>query len=167
MVAAVAVVLSGCLTMDEAYESVDWRSLILIAGMLPMSTALVNVGLVDQIAGVFTTTLGAYGPLAVVAGLFWLTATITQVLSNTATALLIAPVALATAQQVGMDPHAALMAIAVASSLAFVTPIASPVNTLVMSAGNYRFTDYTRIGLLMLFAGFIVTMIILPLLWPL
>jgi di/tricarboxylate transporter len=166
MVAAIAVVLTGCLTMDEAYESVDWRSLILIAGMLPMSTALERVGLVDQVAGVFTTTLGGFGPLAVVAGLFWLTALFTQVLSNTATALLIAPVGLATAQQVGMDPHAIMMVVAVAASLAFVTPIASPVNTLVMTAGNYRFTDYTRIGLLMLLTGFVVTMVVLPLLWP-
>ena len=167
MVAAVAVVLSGCLTMDEAYESVDWKSLILIAGMLPMSTALVNVGLVDLIAGVFTQTLGAVGPLAVIAGLFWLTAVLTQVLSNTATALLIAPVALATAQQTGASPHAALMVVAVAASMAFVTPIASPVNTLVMTAGNYRFSDYARLGMLMLVAAFVVTMLLLPLLWPL
>ena len=167
MVAAVAVVLTGCLTMDEAYESVDWKSLILIAGMLPMSTALVNVGLVDQIAGVFTQTLGAVGPLAIIAGLFWLTAILTQVLSNTATALLIAPVALATAQQTGLSPHAALLVVAVAASMAFVTPIASPVNTLVMTAGNYRFSDYARLGMLMLVASFIVTMVLLPLLWPL
>jgi len=167
MVAAVAVVLTGCLTMDEAYESVDWKSLILIAGMLPMSTALVNVGLVDQLAGLFSSTLGGFGPLAVIAGLFWLTALLTQVLSNTATALLVAPLALATAQQSGMDPHAILMVVAIAASMAFVTPIASPVNTLVMTAGNYRFTDYARIGTVMLVVGFIVTMLLLPLLWPL
>lgn len=167
IVAAVAVVLTGCLTMDEAYDSVDWKSLILIAGMLPMSTALVKVGLVDQLAAVFSTTLGGFGPLAVIAGLFWLTAVLTQVLSNTATALLVAPLALATAQQSGMDPHAVLMVVAIAASLAFVTPIASPVNTLVMTAGNYRFSDYVRLGVLMLVVGFIVTMVLLPILWPL
>jgi di/tricarboxylate transporter len=167
IVAAVAVVLTGCLTMDEAYESVDWKSLILIAGMLPMSTALVKVGLVDELATVMSTTLGSFGPLAVIAGLFWLTALLTQVLSNTATALLIAPVALAAAQQAGVDPHASLMVVAIAASMAFVTPIASPVNTLVMTAGNYRFFDYVRLGLVMLIIGFVVTMLLLPLLWPL
>lgn len=167
LVAAVAVVLTGCLTMDEAYESVDWKSLILIAGMLPMSTALVKVGLVDQIADVFTQTLGALGPMAVIAGLFWLTAVLTQVISNTATALLIAPLALVTAQQTGANPQSALLVVAVAASMAFVTPIASPVNTLVMTAGNYRFTDYMRTGLIMLVLSFVVTMLMLPVLWPL
>lgn len=167
IVAGVAMVVAGCVTMDEAYESVNWTSLILIAGMLPLGTALVKVGLVDQLAVGIADVLGAYGPTAVIAGLFLLTGILTQVMSNTAASLLIAPVALATAERLQMDPHAALMAVAVAASMAFLTPIASPVNTLVMSAGNYRFTDYTKAGILLFVTAFIVTMIALPIIWPL
>lgn len=166
MLAALAIVLTGCLTMDEAYDSIDWRSLFLIAGMLPMSTALVKVGLVDLIASTLVTTVGAWGPLFVLAGLFILTATLTQVISNTATALLIAPIALAAGQGLGVEPHAFLMMVAIAASMAFASPIASPVNTLVMSAGNYRFLDYTRVGALMVFISFLITMVVLPILWP-
>ena len=166
MIAGVAVVIAGCLTMDEAYEAVDWKSLILIAGMLPMSTALVKVGLVDLAANALITTLGASGPIFVLAGLFILTATFTQMLSNTATALLIAPIALAAAQGLNIDPHAFLIAVAIAASMAFASPVASPVNTLVMSAGNYRFGDYTKVGALMVAISFILAMILLPVLWP-
>lgn len=166
MLAALAIVLAGCLTMDEAYESIDWKSLFLIAGMLPMSTALVKVGLVDLIASTLVTTVGAWGPIFVMAGLFILTATFTQVISNTATALLIAPIALAAGQGLGVDPHAFLMVVAISASMAFASPIASPVNTLVMSAGNYRFSDYARVGALMVFISFLITMVVVPILWP-
>jgi di/tricarboxylate transporter len=166
MLAGMAIVLTGCLTMDEAYDSIDWKSLFLIAGMLPMSTALVKVGLVDLAANALVATLGAWGPLFVLAGLFILTSTFTQVLSNTATALLIAPIALASAQGLRVDPHAFLMAVAIAASMAFASPVASPVNTLVMSAGNYRFSDYARVGALMVAISFVMTLIVLPVLWP-
>lgn len=166
MLAGIAVVLTGCLTMDEAYDSIDWKSLFLIAGMLPMSTALIKVGLVDLVANGLVTTLGAWGPLFLLAGVFILTSMLTQVLSNTATALLIAPIALASAQGLKVDPHAFLMAVAIAASMAFASPVASPVNTLVMSAGSYRFGDYVKVGALMVAIGFIVTMFILPILWP-
>ncbi|HLU10067.1 MAG TPA: SLC13 family permease, partial [Oceanobacillus sp.] len=166
MVAGVAMVLAGCVTMDEAYESIEWKSLFLIAGMLPMSTALVKVGLVGVVANAFVVTLGELGPMFVLAGLFILTTMFTQVLSNTATALLIAPIALASAQGLGVDPHAFLIAVALAASMAFASPVASPVNTLVMSAGNYHFSDYVKVGALMIAIGFVIVMIVLPVLWP-
>lgn len=166
MIAGVAMVLTRCLTMDEAYHSIDWKSLFLIAGMLPMSTALVKVGLVDVVANAFVTTLGEAGPIFVLAGLFILTALFTQVLSNTATALLIAPIALAAALELKINPHAFVMAVALAASMAFASPIASPVNTLVMGAGNYRFGDYAKVGVPMLFISFIIVVVALPLFWP-
>ncbi len=166
MVAALAVVLTGCLTMDDAYETIDWKSIVLIAGMLPMSTALVNVGLVDLIANGFISTLGLYGPLVVMGGLYLLTSVFTQVLSNTATAVLVAPIALATATGIDVQPQAFLMAVALAASMAFASPVASPVNTLVMGAGHYRFMDYVKIGVPLIFITFVVAMIALPLLFP-
>ncbi|MAS36486.1 MAG: SLC13 family permease [Anaerolineaceae bacterium] len=166
MVAALAAVLTGCLTMDDAYEAIDWRSIVLIAGMLPMSTALVKVGLVDLISSGFIQALGTLGPLAVMGGLFLLTSAFTQVLSNTATAVLVAPIALATAQGIGVQPQAFLMAVALAASMAFASPVASPVNTLVMGAGRYRFFDYIRIGVPMIVMNFVIVMIVLPLLFP-
>lgn len=166
MLAALAMVLSGCLSMDEAYQVVDWRSIILVAGMLPMSLALEKVELISLIAENLTGALGSLGPTMVMAGLFMMTSVFTQVISNTATAVLVAPVALAAAGNMGVQPHAFLMAVAIAASMAFASPVASPVNTLVMSAGQYRFGDYIRIGLPLILILMIVTLLGLPLIWP-
>nr|MBN1229133.1 SLC13 family permease [Anaerolineae bacterium] len=166
LVAALAMVLTGCLTMDEAYESVNWKSIVLVAGMLPMATALEQVGLVNLVADGFVDVLGDFGPRIVMMGLFLLTTLFTQVLSNTATAVLIAPVALATANRLGINPYAFLMAVAIAASTAYVTPVASPVNTLVMGAGNYRFIDYAKIGIPLVVVVMLFTMVALPFLWP-
>lgn len=169
MVAALAVILTGCLTMDDAYNAIDWKSIVLIAGMLPMSTALTKVGLVDLIADGFINTLGSMGPLAVMAGLFLLTTVFTQVLSNTTTAVLIAPIAFTIAQNMpggAVQPYAFLMTVAIAASTAFASPVASPVNTLVMGAGNYHFSDYIKIGVPMIVLALIVTLIGVPILFP-
>ncbi|MCP4421430.1 MAG: SLC13 family permease [Chloroflexi bacterium] len=166
MLAALLMVLSGCLTMDKAYSAIDWKSIVLIAGMLPMSTALSKVGLVDLVAQGFVDTLGGIGPWAIMAGLFLLTSLFTQVLSNTATTVVIAPIALVSAQTLGVQPHAFLMAVAIAASMAFASPVASPTNTLVMGAGNYRFGDYIKVGIPLIFLTFIISVLILPLLFP-
>lgn len=166
MLAGLLMVLAGCLTMDEAYQSVDWKSIVLIAGMLPMSTALQKVGLVGLAAESFTNILGDLGPLAVLAGLFLFTATFTQVLSNTATTVLVAPIALATAQTLGVQPYAFMLAVALAASTAFASPVASPTNTLVMGAGSYRFSDYMKTGLPLIALAMIAAVFILPLLFP-
>lgn len=166
MLASLLVVLTGCLTMDEAYRAIDWKSIVLVAGMLPMSTALVKVGLIDMLGSAFANSLGAYGAVVVMAGLFILTSALTQVLSNTTTAVIIAPLAIVIAEQLGVQPYAFLMSVAIAASMAFLTPVASPVNTLVMGAGNYRFKDYMKLGLPYLIISFLVTMIALPILFP-
>jgi di/tricarboxylate transporter len=166
MLASLLIILTGCLSMDEAYDAIDWKSIVLIAGMLPMSTALIKVGLVDVAANGFANTLGGLGAIYVMGGLFLFTSIFTQVLSNTATAVIIAPIALATAQSLGVQPQAFLMAVAVAASMAFASPVASPVNTLVMGAGKYRFADYIKLGLPLILLTFIAAMIVLPILFP-
>jgi di/tricarboxylate transporter len=167
MLAALAVVLTGCLRMDEAYQSVDWRSIVLIAGMIPMSVAVEKVGLVNLVAETMVDVLGRWGPWAVLAGLFLLTSVLTQVLSNTATTVLIAPIALVAAGKLDIEPYAFLMAVAIAASMAFASPVASPVNTLVMGAGSYRFGDYYKVGVPLMLIALIVSVLVLPLLWPL
>lgn len=167
MVAALAMILAGCLTIDDAYAAVDWKSIVLIAGMLPMSTALEKVGLVELAANGLTVAFGSLSPLVTLASLFLITSLFTQVLSNTATTVLIAPIALVAAQNLGVQPQAFLMAVAVAASMAFATPVASPVNTLVMGAGNYRFSDYMKVGVPLIFITLIISVLVLPLLWPL
>ena len=166
LMAALAVILSGCLTMDEAYRAIDWRSLVLIAGMLPLSQAMERVELVDLAAQGLINGLGGLGPLAVLGGLLLLTSAFTQVLSNTATTVFIAPIALAAAQSLGVGPYAFMMAVAMAASLGMASPVASPVNTLVMSAGNYRFADYLKVGGPLILLLIAVCTAVLPLLWP-
>lgn len=166
MLAALLMILSGCLKIDEAYESIDWKSIVLIAGMLPMSIALAEVGLVDRVAQGLIDLLGSSGPTMVLGGLFILTSVFTQVLSNTTTTVLIAPIALAAASNLGVQPYAFMMGVAVAASMAFATPVASPVNTLVMGAGSYRFSDYARSGVPMILLTLVLSLLILPLLWP-
>ncbi|HEY5730000.1 MAG TPA: SLC13 family permease [Anaerolineales bacterium] len=166
MLAGLVMILTGCLTIDEAYGYIDWKSIVLVAGMLPMSIALEKVGLVNLGAESLTNTLGSLGAIWVLGGLFLTTSLFTQVLSNTATAVLIAPLALAAAHNLNAQPHAFLMAVGIAASMAFASPVASPVNTLVMGAGNYRFSDYIKIGVPMLLIGLIISMVALPLLFP-
>ena len=167
LIAAFLMIISGCLTMKQAYNSVDWKSIILIAGMLPMTTALQEVGLVEIGANWIATTLGGLGTIPIMASLFLITSLFTQVISNTATTVLIAPVALSLALQLGYQPQAFLMTVALAASTAYATPVASPVNTLVMAAGNYRFKDYAKVGIPLIFISMMISVLLLPILWPL
>jgi len=166
LLAALLIVLTGCLSIEDAYKTIDWKSIVLIAGMLPMSIALSKTGLVDLAAEAFTAQLGGFGPTAVLGGLFLITSLFTQVLSNTATTVLIAPIAIVTASTLNVEPHAFLMSVAVAASMAFASPVASPVNTLVMGAGDYKFADYLKVGLPMILLSLIISVILLPILFP-
>ncbi|MBS1250536.1 MAG: putative transporter [Chloroflexi bacterium] len=166
MLAGFLMIIVGCLSIDDAYKAVDWKSLVLIAGMLPMSTALQKVGLVNVGADWLARTLGEMGTVPIMATLFLITSLFTQVISNTATTVLIAPIAFSISQKLGVQPHAFLMLVAIASSTAFASPVASPVNTLVMGAGDYRFSDYLKIGLPLILISLVIAVLILPLLWP-
>ena len=146
LLAAVAMVVTGCLSMSQSYRAVDGQSVVLIAAILPMATALEQTGGLSLIVNALLGALGGAGPLAVMVSLFVVTSMLSQVMSNTATTVLVAPIAYRVAIELGASPQAFLMTIAVAASTAFATPIASPVNTLVLSPGGYRFIDFAKVG---------------------
>ncbi len=166
MLAAVAMLLTNSLTVEQAYGTISWQSIILLAGMLPLATALQATGGVTFIANGLANTLGRIGPVAVLAGLFLLTATFSQFISNTATTVLMAPIAYQAAVSLGVAPHAFLMAVATAASTAFATPMATMSTTMVMAPGGYRFGDYVRIGVSFQALALAVMVIVLPLLFP-
>jgi di/tricarboxylate transporter len=167
LMAGAAMVLARCVTMEEAYAAINWQSVVLIAGMLPMATALQQTGALDLIVITMVDTLGGYGPMAMMAGLFLFTTVFSQFISNTATAVLVAPVALGAAQGMGVSPYPMLMIVAIAASTAFATPMASPVNTLVMGPGQYKFGDYVRMGVPLQVIAMFIALICVPLLFPL
>jgi di/tricarboxylate transporter len=156
-----------CLTLDAAYRAVQWPSLILIVGMMPFSTALQKTGGVDLAVQGLLQIFGNSEPRLLLAALFALTSLIGLFVSNTATAVLMAPIALSAAHALGVSPHPFAMTVALASSAAFMTPVSSPVNTLVMVPGKYRFGDFVRIGVPFTILVMILTVALVPLLLPL
>ncbi|MFT7619089.1 MAG: di/tricarboxylate transporter [Planctomycetota bacterium] len=166
LVSAMAMVLSGCVAPIRIYRSINWESLVLIAAMLPMATALQETGATDLIVTKLAPTMGGLGNLGLIAGFFVVTSLMSLVVSNTATTVIIAPVALQVAMETGNNPMALLMTIAIAASSAFGTPMASPINTLVMTAGGYRFVDYVKTGLPLQLLLLILSVIFIPLMFP-
>lgn len=166
LLAALACVMTGCLDADEAYRSIDWRTLVLMAGLMPVATALASTGGIDLLVAGLLAHLAGFGPLLVMAAFFVLTSAIGLVVSNTATAVLIAPVAVHVAVTLGMDPRAMAMTVAIAASSAFVTPVSSPVNLLILGAGGYRFGDFVKVGLPLLLLMLAATLLVVPLFFP-
>ena len=152
--------------MEEAYKSINWQSIILIAGMLPMATALNKTGALELIVTGLVESLGTLGPLALLAALFVLTSVFSQFISNTATAVLVAPIALGAATSMELSPYPFLMAVALAASTAFSTPMASPVNTLVLGPGGYRFNDFVKMGVPLQLLAMALTLLVVPLIFP-
>jgi di/tricarboxylate transporter len=159
--------LLGCVDMNSAYRSISWKSLILIVGMLPFSIALRATGGVDLAADGLLGLVGEASPRLVLATLFVITAVLGLFISNTATAVLMAPVALAIAAELGASPYPFAMIVALAASTAFMTPVSSPVNTLVVVPGNYVFGDFMRVGLPFSVIVLFVSVLLVPLLLPL
>jgi di/tricarboxylate transporter len=164
--AAIAMVLSGALSMEQAYRSMSWESVVLIAGILPMATALEVTGGMQLVVDALVNAVGPYGPLALLVGLFLLTSLASQVISNTATAVLVAPIALQAAVTLGISPYPLLMTVALAASTAFATPVASPVNTLVLGVGKYRFGDFLRVGVALQLLVLVITAVAVPWFFP-
>ncbi|MCB2224855.1 MAG: SLC13 family permease [Actinobacteria bacterium] len=164
---AVLMVVTGCLSMDQAYRSIEWPAVFLIAGMLPMGIALQESGAVAWITERTLAAIGDGSPLLVVAGLYLVTALSAQVIPTLATAILMAPIALHLADGLGLSPQALLMTVAVAATTSFMTPIGSPVNVLVMGPGGYRFRDYVRVGLPLTLVCMVITLVLIPVAWPL
>ncbi len=167
MVAAVLMVVTGCLrNVEEAYNSINWESVVLIGAMLPMATAFQNTGVDTLISGGLVGKLGDMGPYALLAGIYFCTSLLTMFISNTATAVLFTPIAMKAAIGMEVSPYPFLFAVAVAASMCFASPFSTPPNALVMSAGRYSFMDYVKVGLPLQIIMGIIMIMILPLLFP-
>jgi len=160
-------VLTGCLNMEQAYRAIDWRAIFLIAGMLPLGTAMADSGAATYLAGQVMTLLGDAGPWPVIMGLYVLTAMATMIIPTAALVVLMAPIVLSAMGDMGLRPETAMMAVAMAASASFTSPISHPANILVMGPGGYRFIDYLKVGVPLTIVVFIAVMILLPILWPL
>jgi len=160
-------VLTRCLTMEEAYRAIDWRAIFLIAGMLPLGTAMEQSGAAEFLAQQTMNLLGPMGPWWVIAGLYLITAAGTMIIPTAALVVLMSPIVLSASADLGIAPQTAMMAVAMAASASFTSPISHPANILVMGPGGYKFADYIRLGLPLTIVVFITVMLMLPLLWPL
>jgi di/tricarboxylate transporter len=166
VVGVALMVLTGCLTMDEAYRAIEWKAVFLIAGMIPLGIAMQKTGAASFVATGMVSLLGIYGPTVVMAGLFILTSLASQVMPNPAVAVLLAPIAINTAADLGISPYTLMMTVAVAASAAFLSPVGHPANLLVMGPGGYRFRDYIKVGLPLTLVVLVVVMLVMPIFWP-
>lgn len=167
VIAAVIMILSGALRIEEAYESVDWRTVFLVAGMLPLGLAMELTGTAEFLADIMLGVFGPYGALATLAGIYLLAALITQPMSNAAAIVLIVPIALDTALGLGANYKTFTMAVVIGAATSFLSPVGHKANVLVFGPGGYRFTDYARVGAILTVVLLIVSMIFLPIFWPL
>jgi len=167
IIAATVVVATGCLDHRDAYKAIRWDILMLIFGMLALGIAMEKTGaaalIVTQLAGM----VGGMGPLAVLAAVYLITSILTEVMSNNASAILLTPIAIGLAQQLGVDPRPFVVAVMFAASASFATPIGYQTNTLVYTAGGYRFTDFLKIGVPLNIVMLIVSILVIPIFWPL
>jgi di/tricarboxylate transporter len=166
LIGSVSMVLTGCLTMDEAYESIDWRTVFLVGGMLSLGIAMENTGTAQFLADNLLNLLGDYGPLGLLAGIYILSALITQPMSNAAAVVLIVPIAIDAALGSGFNHLTFTMAVVIGAATSFLTPVGHKANVLVFGPGGYKFADYSRVGAILTIALFIVSMIFLPIFWP-
>ncbi|MFN2135534.1 MAG: SLC13 family permease, partial [Candidatus Promineifilaceae bacterium] len=167
VIAAMIIVLSGALTIEEAYESVDWRTVFLVAGMLPLGLAMEQTGTARFLADIVLGVLGPLGPRAALAGIYLLAALITQPMSNAAAIVLVVPIALDTAFGLDANYKTFTMAVVIGAATSFLSPVGHKANVLVFGPGGYKFTDYARVGIWLTVILLIVSMIFLPIFWPL
>lgn len=167
IIAGLLTVLTGChRSVEAAYKSINWESIVLIAAMMPMSTALEKTGVSQAVSSALVSSLGSLGPTALLAGLYLTTSVLTMFISNTATAVLMAPIAMVASSRCGVSPHAFLFAVTLGASMCFASPFSTPPNALVMKAGNYSFADYVKVGLPLQVIIGIVMVMLLPWLFP-
>jgi di/tricarboxylate transporter len=166
VIAAGALVLSGVVTIKQAYRAISWTTVILVAGMIPVSTAVQQSGAAEDIANVLVDVVGDAGPYALLLGLFVITATFGQLISNTATALIMIPIAVTAAVDLGVSVRPVMMSLSIAAAAAFLTPVATPANLMVMEPAGYRFADYWKLGLPMLLLFMAASVLLVPVFWP-
>ena len=167
VIGAVGMVISRCLSMDEAYASIDWRTVFLVAGMLPLGTAMEATGAARYIADLMLDTVGDMGPLVALGGIYLLAALITQPMSNAAAIVLVVPIALDTAFSLSANHQTFVLAVVIGAATSFLTPVGHKANVLVFGPGGYKFFDYARVGAVLTIFLFIATMITLPIFYPL
>jgi di/tricarboxylate transporter len=165
LLAAGALILTHVVTVEQSYRAIDWTTVILVGAMMPLSTAMEQTGAAKLMAEGLVSLVGEAGPTALLAGLFLLTAILGQLISNTATALIVIPIGIAAATSMGVSPRPVMMSVAVAAAASFLTPIATPTNLMVMGPGGYRFSDYWKLGLPLLIWFFLVSVFYVPLIW--
>lgn len=166
LLAAMAMVVARVLTMEQAYRGISWTTVVLVGAMIPLSTAITVSGAADQLAGRLVDLVGTGSPYLLLLGLFVLTAVLGQLISNMATALIVIPIAVSAAQDLGVSPRPVLMCVTVAAAAAFLTPVATPANLMVMGPGGYRFGDYWKLGLPMLIWFGLISVLLVPQIWP-
>lgn len=166
MMTAMILVAGGCINMNQSYRSINWNVVIIIAGMIPMGVALQKTGAAKLIADSMVGFLGQMHPTFFLAGVFLITTTLSQVMSNSATSILMAPIIISAALELGYSPIPFMMVLAVSASTAFLTPFGTTTNMMVMNAGNYTFKDYAKVGAGLLFIFFVISIILIPLIWP-
>ena len=167
IIGALLCVLTGCVTEKEAYEGIDWTTIFLFAGMLPLAEAMDKSGAGSLIAQSVVAIIGSEpSPLLIVLAMFVLSCGLTQFMSNTAAGALLAPIGISIAQQIGVSPYPVIMAIGIAASCAFTTPVATPPNTLVLGAGKFRFIDYVKVGTPLVLFSLLVCLLVIPFIWP-
>ena len=165
LLAAGALIMTGVVSVEQSYRAIGWTTVILVAAMMPLSTAMVVTGAAKLMAEGLVSLIGGAGPYALLAGLFVLTAILGQLISNTATALIVIPIGVAAAKSMGVNPQPVLMSLGVAAAGAFLTPIATPTNLMVMGPGGYKFGDYWKLGLPLLIWFFVVATFFVPMIW--
>ncbi len=162
----ILMVLTKCLSLEEAYEAVDWKVIFLLGGILTLGRAMENTGTAAYLADLLVEGVGNLGPLAVLAAFYLLTALLTSAMSNNATAVLLAPVAIATAASLAIDPRPLLMAVAFAASASFMTPMGYQTNTMIFTAGGFRFMDFVKVGTPLTLIFWVLATIFIPVFWP-
>jgi di/tricarboxylate transporter len=167
LVAALATIAFGILTVEQSYRAIDWNTVILVAAMMPLSTAMYQSGAAEDMAELLVAGIGDAGPVALLAGLFLFTALLGQVISNTATALILIPIAVASAIELGISAQPVLMSLNVGASAAFLTPVATPPNLIVLGPGGYRFGDYWKLGIVLVLLYGAIAVFWVPMVWPL
>jgi di/tricarboxylate transporter len=165
LLAAGAIVVTRVLTIDQAYRGIAWTTVILVAGMIPLSTAMVETGAAETMAETLVDAVGDWGPYALLVGLVLLTLALGQLISNMATALIVIPIAVSAAAELDVSAKPVLMAVCVASAAAFLTPVATPANLMVLEPGGYRFSDYWKLGLPLLALFGVVAVLLVPVFW--
>jgi di/tricarboxylate transporter len=167
LIGSILMIMSGALSMDEAYQSIEWKSVFLIAGMLPLGIAMENTGTAQLLADWIVDLMGGWGGLAVLAGIYIMTGLLTEVMSNAAATVLVTPIAIDAALRLGADPRSFVIGVVLAASTSFLMPIGHQVNVIIFGPGGYQFSDYTRVGALLNLILLIVVLLTLPLIWPL